>query len=102
MDKNLTSKQRSYLRGLANGLSAIVMIGKAGVTPEVVKMVDEALAKRELVKIGILDNTDLEVAVAARMVSERTRSAVVQVIGRKIVVFRKAKDPKDAKITLPR
>ena len=87
----MTSKQRAHLRGVSNGLNAIITIGKAGVTPELVKMADEALAERELVKIGMLDNADIPVAEAARMVSERTRSEVVQVIGRKIVLFRKRK-----------
>ena len=94
MSAKLTSKQRAELRAEANGLSVIITIGKAGVTPEVVKMVDEALAARELVKVGMLDTADSTVEDAARMVSERTRSEIVQVIGRKIVLYRKDKDKK--------
>lgn len=97
----MNSKQRAYLRGLANGLNAIIIIGKAGVTPELVKMVDEALAVRELVKVGMLDNADLTVADASRMLSERTRSHLVQVIGRKIILYKRAKNPADVKIKLP-
>lgn len=98
----MNSKQRSYLRGLANKLKAVVMIGKAGVTPEVVKMAAEALAARELIKVSVLDNSDVAAADAARMVSERTRSEVVQVIGRKFVLYKMAKNPADVKITLPK
>ncbi|MCL2702364.1 MAG: YhbY family RNA-binding protein [Defluviitaleaceae bacterium] len=99
----MNSRQRAHLRGLANGLGSIIMIGKAGVTPEVVKMVDEALTARELIKVAMLDNTDTPVADAARMMSERTRSELVQVIGRKIILYRKPKDQHaEAKIMLPK
>jgi len=96
----LTSKQRAELRGMANKLNTIITIGKAGVTPELVKMADEALAARELIKIGMLDNADVLINDAAEMVSERSRSEVVQVIGRKFVLYRKAKLPQDVKIKL--
>ena len=97
----MTSKERAFLRGLANGLNSIINIGKAGVTPELVSMADEALAARELIKIGMLDNTETTITDAARMVSERTRSEVVQVIGRKIVLYRKPKSGKEPVIKIP-
>lgn len=98
----INGKQRAYLRGLANPQNAILNIGKTGVSPELVKAVDEALEARELVKIGLLDNCDVPAEDAARMVSERTRSEIVQIIGRKIVLYRKPKDEKKAVITLPK
>jgi len=89
MPIKLTSKQRAELRGRANSLPSIISVGKAGVTPELVAMVDEALTARELIKISIQENCDTPAADTARMVSERTRSEVVQQIGRKIVLYRK-------------
>ncbi len=53
---NITSKQRAYLRGLSNDLEAIIHVGKASLTPEITKSVDEALEKRELVKVAVLKN----------------------------------------------
>lgn len=98
----LTSKQRAYLRGLANGMDAIIQIGKTGVTPEIANAVDEALAARELVKLGVLNNCDVSSAEAAEMLAGRTRSEVVQVIGKKIVLYRKAKEKKGSVIELPK
>ncbi|MCL2406794.1 MAG: YhbY family RNA-binding protein [Defluviitaleaceae bacterium] len=90
----ITSKQRAELRALSNSLSAIVTIGKAGVTPEIVKMADEALEARELVKFSVLDNTETPVDVCARMCAERARAELIQVIGRKFVLYRKSTNPK--------
>ena len=88
-NKILNSKERARLRGEANSLNVIITVGKAGVTPEVVKMVDEALTARELIKVGLLDNTDIPVEDAAQMLSERSRSQIVQIIGRKIILYKK-------------
>ena len=89
----LTSKQRSYLRGLANTLVTVINIGKAGVTPEVTQSADEALAARELIKLNVLDNTMIGAKEAAGMIAERTHSDIVQVIGSKFVLYRPAKKP---------
>ncbi len=95
----MTSKQRSYLKGLAMNLEAVINIGKASLTPEVTKAVDEALEKRELVKLGVLKNCMDDPREIANAVAERTKSQVVQVIGKKIVLYRPSK--KKPKIVLP-
>ena len=87
----LSSKERAYLRKLANGLPAIFRVGKGGITPEFTKSVDEALEARELVKINVLDNCGLDVKEIAETVSARTKSDVVQVIGNRIVFYRRSK-----------
>ena len=92
----MTSKQRAYLRKLAQKLDPVVQIGKGGVTPEVVASVDEVLEARELIKATVLDE---EVRDVANTVGERARAEVVQVIGRKFVLYRPAKKPV---IELPR
>lgn len=96
----MTSKQRSYLKGLAMNLDAIFQIGKASLTPEFTKGVEEALAARELIKITVLKNCMDEPNRIAAMLAERTQSQVVQVIGRKIVLYRESKENK--KIELPK
>lgn len=91
----MTSKQRAYLRSLASTINPIYQIGKSGVTPELTKGVDEALEARELVKINILKNCMDDPRQMAEMLAERTGSQVVQIIGRKIVLFRQSeKSPK--------
>jgi RNA-binding protein len=89
------------LRSLANGYDAIIFVGKTGVTPELVQSADEALAARELIKIGVQENCPVPVKEAAVMVGERTRSEVVQVIGRKFVLYRRPKHDKKPRIEFP-
>ena len=88
----LTSKQRAFLRGMANGMDAIFQVGKNGVTPELRDTVYHALEARELVKISVLDNNMLGAREAA-MLASRTGAEVVQVIGNKFVLYRAAKKP---------
>ncbi|MCR5774299.1 MAG: ribosome assembly RNA-binding protein YhbY [Lachnospiraceae bacterium] len=95
----LTSKQRAYLKGLAMNLDPVYQIGKESLTPEIVKGLDEVLAARELIKVSVLKNCDDDVRAIAETAAERTRSQAVQVIGRKFVLYRPAKEPK---IVLPR
>lgn len=85
----LTSKQRAYLRKMASQMQPVLSIGKSGSTPEVVSSAAEALEKRELIKATVLDNCFEEVRDVAELVAERTRSEVVQVIGRKFVLYKK-------------
>jgi len=89
----LTSKQRAFLRGMANGMDAIFQIGKNGVTPELRDTVYNALEARELVKISVLDNNMLGAREAAEMLASRTGAEVVQVIGNKFGLYRAAKKP---------
>ena len=96
----MTSKQRAYLKSLAMTMDPIFQIGKNSMTPELTNAVDEALAARELIKISVLKNCMDDPRALAEMVAERTHSQVVQVIGKKIVLYREGKD-KNKKIQLP-
>mgnify|MGYP000301431232 CR=1 FL=1 len=97
----MTSKQRAYLKGLAMKMDAIIQLGKGGLTPENTKAVDEALAARELIKISVLKNCMDDPREIAETLAERTQSQVVQVIGKKIVLYKEGKDDKK-KIQLPK
>ena len=91
----MTSKERAYLKGLAMNMDPIINIGKGSVTPELVAAVDEAIEKRELIKLGVLKNCMDDPKVIAEMIAGRTNSQVVQVIGKKIVLYRaNKKNPK--------
>ncbi len=88
----MTSKRRAFLKGKAMTMDSIFQIGKSSLTPEVTKAVDEALEARELIKINVLKNCLDDIRYIAEALAERTHSDVVQVIGRKIVLFRAAKE----------
>lgn len=98
----MTSKQRAYLKGLAMTLDPVFQIGKASLTPEVTAAVAEALEARELIKISVLKNCLDDGRSIAEVLAERTRSEVVQVIGKKIVLYKPAKNELKRKIVLPR
>ena len=97
----MTTKQRAYLKGLAMNLDPIFQIGKNSMTPEVTKAIQEALDARELIKISVLKNYADDPRALAEVIAERTRSQVVQVIGKKIVLYKEGKD-KHKKIELPK
>ena len=95
----MTSKQRSYLKGLAMNLEATFQIGKSSLTPEFSEAIAEAFNKKELLKINVLKNCMDDPNQMAQIIAERTKSQVVQVIGKKIVLYKENKDHK--KIILP-
>ena len=97
----MTSRQRAYLRSLAMNINPIYQIGKSGLTPDVTAALDEVLAARELIKIHVLQNCEEDPKVLGEMAAGRTRSELVHVIGRMIVLYRPAKDEKKRKIVLP-
>lgn len=96
----MTSKQRAYLISLAMKIDPILQIGKSSLTPAITEAISEALEARELVKINVLQNCADDPKKLADMAAERTRSQVVQVIGKKIILYKEGKDKKK-KITLP-
>ena len=93
----LTSKQRAQLRGLANSIDTILIVGKDGIGDNLIKQADDALEARELIKGRVLENSMLSPREAAEQLASLTRSEVVQVIGTKFVLYRPShnKDNKD-------
>ena len=94
----LTSKQRAYLRSLANSIDTIVMVGKSGMSPELVKQADDALTARELIKGRALETAPLSAREAAEELVKETNSEVVQVIGTRFGLYRR--HPKEPGIVL--
>ena len=88
----ITSKERAFLRGKANTLSANYQIGKGGITDSVCTSISEALEANELIKIKILENADLSTKSAAVTVAAATNSNIVQCIGRIFVLYRPARE----------
>lgn len=91
----LRGKQKRYLRSQAHHMQPIFQIGKNGVTEEFIQQVDEALEKRELFKINLLQNTDEVADEAASEIALATQAEVVQIIGRVIVLYRPSSKPKN-------
>lgn len=96
----MTSKQRAYLKGKAMTIDPIFQVGKQSVTTELISAIAEAVEKRELIKLHVLKNCLDDPKEIANVIAERTQSQVVQVIGKKIILFKQKK--KDSAYTLPR
>lgn len=96
----LTGKERSYLKSLANELDSIFQFGKNGFSENFIKQIDEALEKRELIKINVLDNSMMEAEEVSRRLVELLDAHFVQNIGSKVIIYRESKENK--KINLPK
>lgn len=96
----MTSKQRAYLKSLASNLGPIFQVGKASLTPEITAAILEAFNNNELIKIAVLKNCADDPREIAEIVGERTHSQVVQVIGKKFVLYKPFKE--NPKIQLPK
>lgn len=96
----LTSKQRAYLRSLANSIDTVVMVGKGGLSEQIFKTADEVITARELIKGKVLESCELSVREVADSIAEQINADVVQVIGTKFVLYRKNDD--EPVIVLPK
>lgn len=96
----ITSKQRAYLRSLANTMQPIFQIGKNGIEDAFLKQVKDALEARELIKIKVLENSGLGAREASDTICEQLGCEGVQAIGSKLVIFKQS--TKKPKIELPR
>ena len=96
----ITTKQRAYLRGLANKITPIFQVGKKGVEDEAfIKQVEAALEKRELVKITVLENSGLTSREASDFLCKEIGCEGVQAIVSKLVLYKQSK--KNPTIELP-
>ncbi|MEG0779360.1 MAG: ribosome assembly RNA-binding protein YhbY [Oscillospiraceae bacterium] len=98
----LTSKQRAFLRGMANPLEPIIHIGKDGIGDNLIKQTGDALEARELIKCRVLETAPYTAREACEELARLTRSEPVQVIGTKFVLFRRTHDKTKKKIELPK
>ncbi len=96
----LTSKQRAYLRGLANRIDTILILGKGEITDNIINQADTALTAREIIKGKVLDNSAYSSRDAADIIADKCGADVVQVIGSKFVLYRKNED--EPVIVLPK
>jgi RNA-binding protein len=90
----LNGKERAYLRSLSNKLDAIFQIGKGGINANQLKQIDDALEKRELVKVHVLENAMLDTREVCNIVADELGADPVQVIGKKFVIYKESRENK--------
>ncbi len=88
----MNSRQRAQLRSMANSLDPIFQIGKGGVNDQLIRQIDETLEKRELIKVTALETAPETSRQAADLIAEKVGADVIQVIGRKFVLYKKSKE----------
>ncbi len=96
----ITGKQRSFLKSMANSIDPIFQIGKGGISDNLIKQIDDALSAREIVKVSILKNSDLDATQVAMHIAEQLDAEFVQSIGKKFTLYRESE--KNKKIDLPK
>ncbi len=94
----LNSRQRAQLRGMANDFETILQVGKMGISENTVKQVDDALEARELIKMSVLETCPITSREVADELALRVKADVVQVIGRKFILYRESRDNKTIKL----
>lgn len=94
----LKSKQRAFLRGIASSYETIFQVGKVGINENFINQVTDALRKRELIKLRVLENSGYTAREAAEEIASKTESDVVQVIGSRFVLFKR--NPKEPVIDI--
>lgn len=90
----MTSKQRAYLRSMANTLQPIFQIGKGGISANIYKQFEDALEARELVKASVLNNADIPAKMVAEDIATEIGAEVVSVVGNKFVLYKESKKHK--------
>ncbi|MDQ0161268.1 ribosome assembly RNA-binding protein YhbY [Bacillus alveayuensis] len=95
----LTGKQKRYLRSLAHHLDPIFQVGKGGVNENMVKQIREALEARELIKVSVLQNCDMDKKNVAQEIANGSNAELVQIIGNVIVLYKESEERKQ--IVLP-
>ena len=88
----MTGKERAELRKQANTLTAIFQIGKENIKETLIEAVDAALKKREIIKLSVLETSELSAKEAAEQLAEATQAEVIQCIGRKLVLYRQKEE----------
>ncbi len=88
----MTGKERAELRKQANTLTAIFQIGKENITEPLIEAVDAALKKRELIKLSVLETSELSAKEAAEQLAAATGAEVIQTIGKKLVLYREKEE----------
>lgn len=94
----LTGKQKRFLRSKAHHLDPIFQVGKGGISENLIKQIVDALEARELIKVSVLQNCDLDRDTVADELSSQAKAELVQVIGNVIVLYKESKEKKQIQL----
>lgn len=94
----LTSKQRAYLRKLANPIDTIFQIGKGGISDDMLKGISDALEKRELIKLRVLENSEYSPGEAAEEIAQKLGAQTVCTVGSRFVLYRESEKNKQIEL----
>ncbi|MGV3467335.1 MAG: ribosome assembly RNA-binding protein YhbY [Heyndrickxia sp.] len=94
----LTGKQKRFLRSKAHHLNPIFQVGKGGVNENMIKQISDALEARELFKVSVLQNCDVDRNTVAKQLTEGAKAEVVQIIGNTIVLYKESKENKQIQL----
>lgn len=95
----ITTKQRAYLRSIANTIDPVLIIGKGPIDGDIIKQASDALRKREIIKVAILKNSSISTREACDLLCSTTGADLVQVIGNRFVIYKPSEE--DPIIQLP-
>jgi RNA-binding protein len=90
----LTGKQKRFLRGIGHSLNPVIFVGKGELSDSLIRETDEALASHELIKVKILESCLLDRTEVSKGLAEACFAEVAQVLGRTVLLYRRAKEPK--------
>lgn len=90
----LSSKQRSNLRSIAQKIEPVTQVGKLGINDALIESLDKAIEKREIIKVTVLENSDLIAKEAGFIIAEKLGAEFVCATGRKMVFYRRSQNPK--------
>jgi RNA-binding protein len=94
----LTGKQKRFLRSKAHHLKPIFQVGKIGVNDNMIVQINEALEKRELIKVSILQNCMEDKDSIAEQLQDGTHAEIVQIIGNNIVLYKESEENKQIQL----
>lgn len=94
----LTGKQKRFLRSKAHHLNPIFQVGKGGVSENMVKQISDALEARELLKVSVLQNCEVEKGTVAEQLAQGTNAELVQLIGNIIVLYKESRENKQIEL----
>ena len=95
----ITTKQRAYLRSLAQTINPVFQVGKNGITDSLIEDLLNALNARELIKITLLNTIPEDKNEIAETIAEKTSSEFIQLVGNKLTLYKR--NDKNPKIVLP-
>lgn len=88
----ITTKQRAYLRSIANTIDPVLIIGKGSIDEDIIKQASDALKKREIIKVSILKNSSTSPRAACDLLCSATGADPVQVIGNRFVIYKPSEE----------